>query len=600
MIIGVISDSHPETEVAASAIEWLLARGTDLLVHAGDIVAIETLRLLRQSGKPYFAALDNNNEAPIAFKTASHNNDQALVKFINDFSLWDEPFCTEFAGLRLKIIHHPFYLFDEKRAAQNEADRPSFAADFGSRADTDRAANLHVNFSATNLYRSADHSENFRKNFDVSLIKNSSFSDEVSCGTNLGSNYRADRGEILIANSKVADHVINLTAPSVSLNLTVSSGSDANGEGKNSVRNSKSNFFAADLDINPYSDGAQNSTPIRVASGVAYQSPVTKIGAVNPIVDKNYLTAAHRGFITISSSYDAQNFTLYCGKNSDRSQSENSAPAILNQIPGALISSKNFSPSFAAPNLKSTLRSSKNSIQNLSGNSVQNSNSTAQATQDLNFAAAYQSSILTAPSAKSASLPNSVLPQNFTSSQNSASSQNFVLPPNSAREGCKTPLRYVEIYDRTSFFAAVADRYVTSMDYRRYGNGESKGLADKRGISKNGTSANGRSVTADCHSTSAHQNSAMRNQNTAAMDWCDVSIDKNATAAYRQNYAAVGYYHMAANQNSLAAQNLNLRHARVKSGRDLPAQKAAFRFACVVVQERKLRASSLRSQRKEL
>lgn len=566
MIIGVISDSHPETEVAASAIKWLLARGADLLVHAESAVTSEALRLLRRSGKPYFAVLGNN--------------DEVLTEFKNEFDLRGEPFCTEFARLRLKIMHHPFYLFDEEPAAQNEADRPSFAADFGSRTDTDRAVN-------------------FRKDFGTDLVRNLDFSDEVSRGTNLGSNCRADRGKILIANSKAADHVINLTALSVSLNLTVSSGSDANDEGKNSVRNSKSNFSAADLDINPHSGATRNSTPIRVASGVAYQSPVTKIGAVNPVVDKNYLTAAYRGFITISSSYDAQNFILYCGKNSDRSQSENSAPTILNQIPGALIKSKNFSPSFAAPNLKSALRSDKNSIQNLSGNSVQNSNSAAQATQDLNFAATYKSAILTAPSAKSASLPNSVLPQNFTSSQNSASSQNFVLPPNSAREGCETPLRYIKIYDRISFFAAVADRYVTSMDYRRYGSDESKGLADKRGISKNGTSANGRSVTADCHSTSAHQNSAMRNQNTAAMDWCDVSIDKNATVEYRQ-CTAVGYCHMAANQNTLAAQNLNLRQARAKSGRDLRAQKAAFRFACVVAQERKLRASRLRSQCKEL
>ncbi len=550
MIIGVISDSHPETEVAASAIEWLLARGADLLVYAEGIVASETLRLLRRSSKPYFAVLGNN--------------DEALTEFKNEFDLRGEPFCTEFAGLRLKIMHHQFYLFDEEPAAQNEAD----------------GLNLDANLGA-----GADRAVDSRRNSGASLAKNLSLSDEANRSANLGLSCEADRGEILVANSKVADHVINLTALSVSLNLTVSSGSDANGEGKNSVRNSKSNFSAADLDINLYSGATRNSTPIRVASGVAYQSPVTKIGAVNPVVDKNYLTAAYRGFITISSSYDAQNFTLYCGKNSDRSQSENSAPAILNQIPGALIKSKNFSPSFAAPNLKSALRSDKNSIQNLSGNSVQNSNSAAQATQDLNFAATYKSAILTAPSAKSASLPNSVLPQNFTSSQNSASSQNFVLPPNSAREGCKTPLRYIKIYDRTSFFAAVADRYVTSMDYQRYGNGESKGLADKRGISKNGTSA--------------HQNSAMRNQNTSAMDWRDVSIDKNATVAYRQ-CAAVGYCYMAVNQNTLAAQNLNLRRARVKSGRGLRAQKAAFRFACVVVQERKLRASSLHSQRKEL
>ena len=538
MIIGVISDSHRETKVAASAIEWLLARGADLLVHAGDIVESETLRLLRQSGKPYFAILGNN--------------DEALAELKNDFNLHDEPFCTEFAGPRLKIMHHPFYLFDEEPATQNEADGLNLYADLGTGAD--RAANFH-------------------KNFDAGLVKNSSFSDEVSCSVNLGSGCGADCGEILIANSKTADHAINLTAPSVSLNLTVSSGSDAKDESKNSVRNSKSNFSAADLDINPYSGATRNSTPIRVASGVAYQSPVTKLGAENPIVDKNYLTAAYRGFITISSSYDAQNFTLYCGKNSDRSQSENSAPAILNQILGALISSKNFSPSFAAPNLKSALRSDKNSIQNLSGNSVQNSNSAAQATQDLNFVATYKSSILTAPSAKSASLQNSVLPQNFTSSQNSVSSQNFVLPPNSARKGCETPLGYIKIYDRVRFFTAVADCYVTSMDYQRYGSSELKRLINKssRNLSKNDVSAGHRGVT----------------------------IDKNATVEYRQ-CAAVSYCYTAVNQNSLAAQNLNLRRARAKSGQDLRAQKAAFRFTCVVVQEQKLRIFRLRSQRKEL
>lgn len=192
MIIGVISDSHPETGVAASAIEWLLARGADLLLHAEGIVASETLRLLRQSGKPYFEALDDE-KAPIAFKTAPYNNDQALVKFKNDCNLRGEPFCTEFTGLRLKIMHHPFYLFDEEPAAQNEAYRPSFAADFGFRIDTDRAAN-------------------FRKDFGADLVKNSSFSDEVSRGTNLGSNCGADHGEILIANSKATACSVNLNS----------------------------------------------------------------------------------------------------------------------------------------------------------------------------------------------------------------------------------------------------------------------------------------------------------------------------------------------------------------------------------------------------
>ena len=173
MIIGVISDSHRETKVAASAIEWLLARGADLLVHAEGIVESETLQLLRQSGKPYFAVLGNN--------------DEALAELKNDFNLYDEPFCTEFAGLRLKIMHHPFYLFDEEPVAQNVT-------------------------SELNLNAGADRAANFRRDFGADLVKNSSFSDEVNRGTNLGSSCGADCGEILIENSKAADRSANLNS----------------------------------------------------------------------------------------------------------------------------------------------------------------------------------------------------------------------------------------------------------------------------------------------------------------------------------------------------------------------------------------------------
>ena len=197
MIIGVISDSHRETKVAASAIEWLLARGADLLVHAEGIVESETLWLLQQSGKPYFAVLGNN--------------DEALTEFKNEFNLRGEAFCTEFAGLQLKIMHHPFYLFDEESAAQNEAD----------------GLNLDANLGA-----GADRAVNFRKDFSADLVKNSSFSIEVSCGTNLGSNCRADRREILISNSKTAACSANLNsnfnAAGVDKILNGARGADAN------------------------------------------------------------------------------------------------------------------------------------------------------------------------------------------------------------------------------------------------------------------------------------------------------------------------------------------------------------------------------------
>ena len=272
MIIGVISDSHRETEVAASAIEWLLARGADLLVHAGDIVESETLRLLRQSGKPYFAVLGNN--------------DEALAELKNEFNLHDEPFYTEFAGLRLKIMHHPFYLFDEEPAAQNEAD----GLNLGAGADRGEiliansktaacSANLNSNFNAANVDKILNGAHRADENFknigsaSVNLKSgqpaslNASLSLNAGAEVNSNANLDLDLGAgpascsnadlnsnanaNLAANispdmnskaSLSADRAVNLTAPSLSVNLsapnlnsnlTANSGPNASGEGKN-------------------------------------------------------------------------------------------------------------------------------------------------------------------------------------------------------------------------------------------------------------------------------------------------------------------------------------------------------------------------------
>ena len=265
MIIGVISDSHRETKIAASAIEWLLARGADLLVHAGDIVESETLRLLRQSGKPYFAVLGNN--------------DEALAELKNDFNLYDEPFCTEFAGLRLKIMHHPFYLFDEEPAAQNEAGGLNLDANLSLSAGTDRAVNLNSNFNAAgvdkildsvhrtdanfknivsasanlksgqsaspnvNLDLNAGAEVNSNANLDLDLDAGLASSPNANLNSNVSPNLTA--GMSPDTNSKAslsADRAVNLTAPSLNANLsapnlcsnlTANSDSNASGESKN-------------------------------------------------------------------------------------------------------------------------------------------------------------------------------------------------------------------------------------------------------------------------------------------------------------------------------------------------------------------------------
>ena len=266
MIIGIISDSHRETKVAASVIEWLLARGADLLVHAGDIVASETLRLLRQSGKPYFAVLGNN--------------DEALAELKNDFNLYDEPFCTEFAGLRLKIMHHPFYLFDEEPATQNEADRLNLDADLGVGMGADRAVN-------------------FRKDYGADLAKNSSFSDEASGDLNLGSGCEIDRRGILVANSKAAGRSVNLNS-----NFNAASADKI----LNGARRADANFDTAGMGANLTSNPNANLAVINMGSDMNSKASSGADHAVNltmPSLNAN-LSAPNLSLnLTASSSPDA-------------------------------------------------------------------------------------------------------------------------------------------------------------------------------------------------------------------------------------------------------------------------------------------------------
>ena len=232
MIIGVISDSHRETKVAASAIEWLIARGADLLVHAEGIVESETLRLLRQSGKPYFAVLGNN--------------DEALAELKNDFNLYDEPFCTEFAGLRLKIMHHPFYLFDEEPAAQNEADGLNLDTDLGAGADRGEilisnsktascSANLDANFNAADVdeilngTRGADANFKNIRSASANFKSGQSASLNVSLGVNTGEDVNSN------ANLDLSLGAYSASSPNANLNsnLTASSDPNTSGESKN-------------------------------------------------------------------------------------------------------------------------------------------------------------------------------------------------------------------------------------------------------------------------------------------------------------------------------------------------------------------------------
>lgn len=96
MKIGILSDTHKKTKLAKAVIEHLIKNGAEFLIHAGDIVEIEVLELLKNCGVRY-AAVYGNNDAHLALQ---HNN----------YNLVQEPYYFKLANTRFKLMHLPFYL----------------------------------------------------------------------------------------------------------------------------------------------------------------------------------------------------------------------------------------------------------------------------------------------------------------------------------------------------------------------------------------------------------------------------------------------------------------------------------------------------------
>ncbi|CZE45898.1 YfcE family phosphodiesterase [Campylobacter geochelonis] len=97
--LGIISDSHQRVDIAKSAINYLKDKKIDLLLHAGDIVKFQTLELMKKSGIKYRAVLGNN--------------DTNLKKHMKKFELFEEPYNFKFEGLKIRMMHYPFYFSND-------------------------------------------------------------------------------------------------------------------------------------------------------------------------------------------------------------------------------------------------------------------------------------------------------------------------------------------------------------------------------------------------------------------------------------------------------------------------------------------------------
>ena len=96
MKIGILSDSHTKTELHREAIEHLLSLGVEYLLHAGDIMLEEHLKMLKATNLPYACVYGNN--------------DTALISLYGKYNIFQEPYYLKIDNLKIKMMHMPYYM----------------------------------------------------------------------------------------------------------------------------------------------------------------------------------------------------------------------------------------------------------------------------------------------------------------------------------------------------------------------------------------------------------------------------------------------------------------------------------------------------------
>ncbi|MCF6340356.1 MAG: metallophosphatase family protein [Sulfurimonas sp.] len=99
MKIGIISDTHTKVKKTSRALDVLIKDGAEFIIHAGDIVELETLELLKNCGLKYIAVYGNN--------------DAHLAQYHNDYNLVQEPYFFKLANTKFKLMHLPFYMLPD-------------------------------------------------------------------------------------------------------------------------------------------------------------------------------------------------------------------------------------------------------------------------------------------------------------------------------------------------------------------------------------------------------------------------------------------------------------------------------------------------------
>ena len=102
MKICIVSDSHDNRYLLAAAVKDAKAKGAEVVLHCGDVVAPTTLRILKPFELPIHVIHGNNTGDLYSMAQLAHETDNRIHYHGQDAGI-------ELNGRRIFIVHFPHY-----------------------------------------------------------------------------------------------------------------------------------------------------------------------------------------------------------------------------------------------------------------------------------------------------------------------------------------------------------------------------------------------------------------------------------------------------------------------------------------------------------
>ncbi|MDH5407004.1 MAG: metallophosphatase family protein [Gammaproteobacteria bacterium] len=102
MKICIVSDSHDNRFLLAAAVEDAKAKGAELVLHCGDVVAPTTLKILNPIGLPVHVIHGNNTGDLYSMGKLGHDDSSVIQYYGQDAGI-------ELHKKKIFLVHYPHY-----------------------------------------------------------------------------------------------------------------------------------------------------------------------------------------------------------------------------------------------------------------------------------------------------------------------------------------------------------------------------------------------------------------------------------------------------------------------------------------------------------